>query len=357
MLPLLKLLASVALSSAAQFILGLAVHHFPSISTVLLVIYPRNMILILDAALRNGRQELSHKTLQLFLAQSFGTFALGLDLAKDTTSQNEEEAVQMLSLDEELEEIVSTNRPTPLKSIYLYLCFLPLFLFIHQAPSAHSSLIPFASACSYLPAQLRLSACPSILPLRPAPTVDLVVSYYDEDLHMVRTHLTWMRRANFVARKTSRLLIYNKGTRTEEEIRKGLGLRSSDEVVQLENFRREGATYLKHILLHYNETTFTAPIDPSLSELRNQLRRDTLADYTFFLQPHLATGIIAVPRLWELQDDVGFVHLGILLKSVCGEDDAGTGSYPLVGQIFNMFREQVCPPTGQTVSSSFGFIQ
>jgi len=310
------------------------------------------MVLIIDSALTRGRQELSSRTLQLFLSQSVGSFAFGRRVLGETTSPDDEESLELSSLAGTPEELEETSQPTTFGSISPYLCFLPLLLFVWQSPSSHSALLPLASACSYLPSHLRLSVCPSILPLQPAPTVDLVVSYYDENFHMVRTHLTWMRRANFVARKRSRMVIYNKGPRTEEEIRKGLSLRSTDEVVELENFGREGATYLKHILLHYNETTpTTSPVDPTLSKLRNQLRWNTLADHTFFLQPHLATGIIAVPRLWELQDDVGFVHLGILLKSVCGEDDAGTGSYPMVGRIFNMFREQVCPPTGQTVSS------
>lgn len=245
------------------------------------------------------------------------------------------------------------------KSTYLcYLSFLPLLLFVRQAPVIQLSLTPLATACSYLPLHLRLSTCPSVLPLRSSPTVDLVISYYGEDLRWVRTHITWMKRVNFIARRRARVVIYNKGNRSEEEIRAGLQLRGLDEVVPLENVGREGATYLKHILLHYNESTTTStPVNSTLATLRNQLKRSTLADHTFFLQPHLATGIVAVPRLWEMRDDVGFISLGILLKSVCGYDDSGTGEYPLVGQIFNMFREQLCPPTGQTVSThGFSFV-
>lgn len=54
-----------------------------------------------------------------------------------------------------------------------------------------------------------------------------------------------MRNLQFVKDRDERVIVYNKGPRSEEEIRKEIGLKTSDEVVPLENVGREGETYLK----------------------------------------------------------------------------------------------------------------
>jgi len=75
--------------------------------------------------------------------------------------------------------------------------------------------------------------------------VDIVISYYSEDLPHVKEHLDGMRKLPFLMDRDERVVVYNKGPLSEEEIRKGMDLLEHDEVVPLDNVGREGETYLK----------------------------------------------------------------------------------------------------------------
>lgn len=145
-----------------------------------------------------------------------------------------------------------------LPSILSLVPFVPLLAYLITTPATTSSL---SSACTYLPPYLRSTVCPVSTSAPVSRSVDLVVSYYDEDLARAETHISFIRGTDFVRRRNNRVVVYNKGMRSEQEIRKGLKLKWADEVVPLPNLGREGATYLtvstlrlsalaRHVLTH-----------------------------------------------------------------------------------------------------------
>lgn len=145
-----------------------------------------------------------------------------------------------------------------LPSILSLVPFVPLLAYLITTPATTSSL---SSACTYLPPYLRSTVCPVSTSAPVSRSVDLVVSYYDEDLARAETHISFIRGTDFVRRRNNRVVVYNKGMRSEQEIRKGLKLKWADEVVPLPNLGREGATYLtvstlrlsalaRHVLAH-----------------------------------------------------------------------------------------------------------
>ena len=118
---------------------------------------------------------------------------------------------------------------------------------LHLLQPPASNIPPLEHACSLLPASLRTAICPTTaLPRDLAnDTVDIVISYYDEALPNVKHHLDGMRDLAFVKSRNERIIIYNKGPLSTDEIRKGMELNDHDEVVELDNVGRVGETYLK----------------------------------------------------------------------------------------------------------------
>ncbi|GAA5897820.1 uncharacterized protein JCM6883_000831 [Sporobolomyces salmoneus] len=256
---------------------------------------------------------------------------------------------------------ISSTSCLPTSPFFALIPFIPLLLHLLQPPA--SDIPPLQHACSLLPDSLRTAICPTTAMPRDlsTDTVDVVISYYDEPLPSVRDHLNGVRKVGFVRDRKERVIIYNKGPKEEDEIRKGMELKKEDEVIVLENVGREGETYLKHILLMYNNTISTTPwpvasLDDSLSRPLSQLRRTTLAAHTFFLQPHLAWGFIAAPRMELVGSDTGFAHLGPLVEGECGKDGRVGVEFPLWTQLFSMFRGSLCPPGGQTMAWSAQFV-
>ncbi|GAA6009824.1 uncharacterized protein JCM10292_003616 [Rhodotorula paludigena] len=246
---------------------------------------------------------------------------------------------------------LSGSSATP--SIFSILPFVPLLLYLVTSPATTTKL---SSGCAYLPPSVRARLCPlSDYALPVSRSVDLVVSYYNEDLNRTRNHLDHIRQSDFVAKRNNRIVLYNKGQRSEAELRKELELKWLDEVVPLENLGREGATYLSHILLHFNSTLaslspayeVTPPPPASLAKPLSHLRIKVLADHTYFLQPHLAWHWIAQPRLKEIAPETGFAHLGPYYNSSCGWDTRVNTSFPIAKELYNVFTGELCPPGGQ----------
>ncbi|GAA5973802.1 hypothetical protein JCM11641_003165 [Rhodosporidiobolus odoratus] len=248
----------------------------------------------------------------------------------------------------------TSSRP-PLLSL---VPFLSLLAYLTTTPATTSSL---TSACSVLPYSLRSTVCLSFPSPPTSRTIDLVVSYYNESLPNAKKHIDGIRATEFVSERSSRVVIYNKGPRTEQEIRETMELQGEDEVVPLPNLGREGATYLKHILLHYNATltalspSYRPESSPSLAGTVSHLRTTTLADHTYFLQPHLAWAHVARPRLQLVGPDTGFAHFGPLLKSRCGHDERVDADFPVVKEMYNILTGEVCPPSGQLAAWSAQF--
>lgn len=212
--------------------------------------------------------------------------------------------------------------------------FLPLLAYLIMSTSVSTSI---GSACAYLPINVASSLCYSISPAASSKTVDLVFSYHEEDLVKFKRHIDNIRWTDFIAKRQSRVLVYNKGSKSELVLRKELELRKSDEVVKLENVGREGATYLRvssfpssthaiadslvqHILAHYNSSidALASALSPSLD--RPSHTTTVLADHTYFLQPHLAWNWVAENRLKEIASETGFANFGPYIVNHCGRD-------------------------------------
>lgn len=112
-----------------------------------------------------------------------------------------------------------------------------------------------------------------------SPTVDIVISYYDEELDKVHDTIQNLRYYPWIKNQDPRFIIYTKAaeentTMSDEEF---LDRTGADKVYHLRNRGRESGTYLRHILRNYNITG-----DPSLVQ---SYRPAGLADYTLFMQP------------------------------------------------------------------------
>lgn len=119
--------------------------------------------------------------------------------------------------------------------------FLPLLVHSLHSPSSLSS----ACSSTYLPSTLHSRLCTSSGPPPVSTSVDLVFAYFDEPLNKFREHLDKIREGEFVKKRSTRVIVYNKGFKTERELRGRIGLKKWDEVIPLGNVGREGATYLQ----------------------------------------------------------------------------------------------------------------
>ncbi|KDE06752.1 hypothetical protein MVLG_02948 [Microbotryum lychnidis-dioicae p1A1 Lamole] len=246
------------------------------------------------------------------------------------------------------------------KSISLRAAILPLLpslYFIIQHPSSGLRL---EMACRALPATARGSLCsvPKINGVT-SRSVDLVVSYYKEDTQAAKEHIAVMRAVPFVQDRDHKVVVYDKGQNDENTLREALGLLLHDEVIRLPNVGREGATYLQHVLRHYNATVALLDAEINTCAAAQHIApRDAnrvLADHTFFLQPHLAWDWIAKPRIDLVGPDTGFAHFGPLLRTDCGVDGRGRGTYEYVKSFYSIFTGNICPPTGQLSAWSAQF--
>jgi hypothetical protein len=241
-----------------------------------------------------------------------------------------------------------------------------------------SNLIPFFSLFCLVLLAATISLDSGSLPLAAvSPTLfspssaatrslDVVVSYYEEDLTECRQGLDFIRSIPIFLRRRSRFIVYNKGQRRESILRAALGLSDRDKVIQLENVGREGATYLrvsfsfdsslaravpkmtsssrpKHILLNYHETVeMLSGTPPETSTSAVSSPQSDLADHTIFLQGHLAWTRISKLRLATVPSDVGFASFGPI-RVATEEEDPDHGTYPLLATVYNIFRGRPSP--------------
>ncbi|GAA5935868.1 hypothetical protein JCM10213_002143 [Rhodosporidiobolus nylandii] len=381
-----SLSATLLLSLLAQITILFSLHLFSSTSTTAASVFPRNLALLIASTFGREGVALRENWMQVVLVYAVGALAVMwtdsevVGAAKEIRSGGE--GSNYLPLNGNGQE--PPGAPTspslgltyqaahPRKSsgpnlhghasarpsVLALVPFLPLLVYLITTPATTSSI---SSACSYLPPSLRTSVCPASASVPTSRTIDLVVSYYDEDLERTKKHIEDIRATDFVSKRSSRVIIYNKGARGDMEIREAMQLQRADEVVPLPNLGREGATYLKHILLHYNATvaalspSFRPSSSPSLAATVARLRTTTLADHTYFLQPHLAWESIARPRLQLVAPETGFAHFGPMLRSDCGKDGRIGADFPIVKELYNIFVGEVCPPSGQLSAWSAQF--
>lgn len=110
-------------------------------------------------------------------------------------------------------------------------------------------------------------------------TVDIVISYYDEDPMSVVKLVNSLRYYPWIKNRDPRFILYMKNGQlnTSTTVDEFMQITGVDEVHDLKNRGREAGTYLRHILRNYNDS-----ISPSLSQ---SYRPPGLADHTLFMQP------------------------------------------------------------------------
>lgn len=101
--------------------------------------------------------------------------------------------------------------------------------------------------------------------------------------------------------------------------------------------------------MHYNDTAM-ATARSVIPHASPHKPTRVLADHTFFQQPHLAWPAVASPRMDNVDYDTGFAGLGPLVRTDCGSDGHGTGTYDKVREIYSVFTGALCPAGGQLVS-------
>ncbi|KAA1113410.1 hypothetical protein PGT21_030847 [Puccinia graminis f. sp. tritici] len=207
---------------------------------------------------------------------------------------------------------------------------------------------------------------------RPAGSVDLVFSYYNEPLSRFFEAVDHVRRLSVLSLQNPRVIVYVK--HPEVSLVNIANVINADEVIRLDNVGREGGTYLTHILKHYNSTILTdqqgrvirsGKSDPNILEqaefgverVLSSPAIHGLADHTVFMQPEISWHWIAKPRM-DLFDpkSTGFLSFGPYLVSVCGQDGLGNGNYERMRDIYTMFYNSFCPPTGQLASYAGQFV-
>jgi hypothetical protein len=70
----------------------------------------------------------------------------------------------------------------------------------------------------------------------------------------------------------------------------------------------------------------------------------------------LAWEWIAKERLWLFQPNTGYLHFAPYVQLDCGKDMAGNGDFARLREIYNIFTEELCPPTLQLGAYSSQFV-
>ncbi|MBW0510066.1 hypothetical protein O181_049781 [Austropuccinia psidii MF-1] len=198
-------------------------------------------------------------------------------------------------------------------------------------------------------------------------SLDLVFSYYNEPLDLFAQAVNHVRTVSVLAAQNPQVIIYVK--HPEISLSKVAQAIKADQVIRLNNVGREGGTYLTHILRHYNATLYSMSTQSinfndlpqhfefEKEKLSNQLGIIGLADHTIFMQPHISWHWIAKPRMTLFDSRrTGFLSFGPYLNSTCGEDGLGNGNYERMRDIYAIFHESFCPPSGQLASYAGQFL-
>jgi hypothetical protein len=253
-------------------------------------------------------------------------------------------------------------------------------------PLLYSLIIQSSSPFSFSSSSKPLDA---IQHFTSTPTVDIVIAHYDESSEQTRDMINNLKNYPWIGKSNPKVILYmkqgdaNNQTVLDEEMR-FQALVGADDVIHLKNRGREAGTYLQHIIRNYNQS-----VDPATA----QRYGSGLADYTLFMQPvgsqfqnfhpafigcastkmhradycistgpkqHLAWDWIARERLWLFRHDTlhqtGYLHFAPYVKLDCGRDTAGNGDFMRLHEIYNIFREELCPPTLQLGAYSSQFV-
>ncbi|GAA5903416.1 hypothetical protein JCM8208_001914 [Rhodotorula glutinis] len=210
---------------------------------------------------------------------------------------------------------------------------------------------PPLRALALLPSLLSLLGA-SFLALVPSPTLDIVIAHHSHHPSEVAHHIAAVRLIPLARKSRVRTYLYEKGDWTDQELWRGLSGAvdpRKDELVRLPNVGREGATYLEHIVAHYNaslsaiDASKVSSWAPRLGLGGTKERVRPLADTTLFLQEHLAWSGVAAPRLRRtLSTRTAFVSLGPYQTNLCGLDSEVHTQMGGIQDIFEMVKGRQC---------------
>jgi hypothetical protein len=171
-------------------------------------------------------------------------------------------------------------------------------------------------------------------PSLPQRRVDVVLSYYYEDVPSVARFIQYLRNVTTLQKPKPHITVYNKNKQINSTYLKEV--LKADMVQPLPNLGREGATYLYHIIENYN----------------------TLANHTIFCQAGVEgitnTGLedwLSDRLEKQFNSTVGYmplVHQKWFTTFDCG---AKPGEKMLrLPEFWGIMEQTICPPGGQFVS-------
>ena len=268
------------LGVATQGVLYSLLHNSSSAVTAAVSVFPRNLVLLGISSI-DGLAPFRQRSMQLgpiYLAGTVGVFCLDDDVGAVARLWRHDRGPALGEVESKTDGIdgsasrsASPHRreqgggakpcdehvPSSSTSLFRrsFVFFIPLamlalvpplsILSLHGTSNSQSSITSsLYSSCAHLPRAARPYICPLFLAPVVSQTVDLVISYYNEDVAQVRRDLEELRTSPYVAARQHRLVLYNKGPHPADFLREKLALAPTDEVVPLPNLGREGATYL-----------------------------------------------------------------------------------------------------------------
>ena len=168
-----------------------------------------------------------------------------------------------------------------------------------------------------------------------------MVAHYNEEISILADTIEQVKKR--LSGRT-RIIIYSKGDRDEAGLQELLA--HADEVVPLKNIGREGETYLVGFFVYH--WGVRAKIQRHIAR-HYDLGATSLADYTLFLQPHLAWHWILLPRIESIRHDTGFLSFGPYKAKTCTHDSQNLG-FPRMADVYSSFQGTLCPPGTHLVS-------
>jgi hypothetical protein len=162
---------------------------------------------------------------------------------------------------------------------------------------------------------------------------DVVLSYYTEDVNYVSRYIGYLRDILIPKNVTIRIIVYNKNAKANLTYLKEV--LKADVVILLDNFGREGATFLHHIISNY----------------------DKLGDHILFSQAGvegLANNGLSDWFLHRLSvqfnSSVGYMPL--VVNDMISIYDCGqhpSGHFQRLVDLWGMLQQTLCPLGGQAV--------
>ncbi|KAI1259840.1 hypothetical protein F5Y18DRAFT_407910 [Xylariaceae sp. FL1019] len=148
--------------------------------------------------------------------------------------------------------------------------------------------------------------------------LDIVIAWYDEPIEQViRTSQLALELPNLAGRKV-RTIVYNKGTMNQTELEQAFPHASSDLIVRpLENFGREGNTYLTHVInkeQDWASHTMFVQAEPHEPEYLQARLRDYFIQNTGFLSLSYVRNFCA--SCDDCNDHSGWSGNGTLIRDI-----------------------------------------